>query len=50
MDNLDQGFFSSGLDSFDMGVIQNRLAVGDRDGTGGRSFKRVPLKGLIGLL
>ena len=24
MDNLDQGFFSSGLDSFDMGVIQNR--------------------------
>eukprot|EP00439_Symbiodinium_sp_Y106_P018388 s2850_g2.t1 len=25
MDNLDQGFFSSGLDSFDMGVIQNRL-------------------------
>ncbi|CAJ1339116.1 unnamed protein product [Effrenium voratum] len=25
MDNLDQGFFASGLDSFDMGVIQNRL-------------------------
>lgn len=26
MDNLDQGFFASGLDSFDMGVIQNRFA------------------------
>eukprot|EP00931_Biecheleriopsis_adriatica_P025506 TRINITY_DN15637_c0_g1_i1.p1 TRINITY_DN15637_c0_g1~~TRINITY_DN15637_c0_g1_i1.p1 ORF type:complete len:1163 (+),score=236.42 TRINITY_DN15637_c0_g1_i1:67-3555(+) len=25
MDNLSQGFFSIGLDSFDMGVIQNRL-------------------------
>lgn len=25
MENLDQGFFASGLDSFDMGVIQNRL-------------------------
>ena len=24
MENLDQGFFASGLDSFDMGVIQNR--------------------------
>eukprot|EP00930_Biecheleria_cincta_P032283 TRINITY_DN22403_c0_g1_i1.p1 TRINITY_DN22403_c0_g1~~TRINITY_DN22403_c0_g1_i1.p1 ORF type:complete len:1182 (+),score=218.16 TRINITY_DN22403_c0_g1_i1:121-3666(+) len=26
MENLSQGFFSSGLDSFDMGVIQNRLS------------------------
>lgn len=25
MENLDLGFFASGLDSFDMGVIQNRL-------------------------
>ena len=25
LENLDQGFFASGLDSFDMGVIQNRL-------------------------
>ena len=27
MDNLDQGFFASGLDSFDMGVIQNRFGI-----------------------
>lgn len=35
MDNLDQGFFASGLDSFDMGVIQNRfgfVSIGWMDG------------------
>ena len=30
MDNLDQGFFASGLDSFDMGVIQNRFGFVNR--------------------